>query len=169
MFSSIWECHARGVDMNLWWASGRGFQWAVWEPLLLHILCCCRSGRRWNFCHFYGTTQQGVNEVWNKNSHPTQCTDRKKIQCFILAAVIFAVISALCSARMLPNFHNLRSKEKWFLVRSPPFSVFPPTCYCMSKLVMQSRAGVRWKDWQEDPVLKEIVWVSRHSLWWTSG
>lgn len=96
-----------------------------------------------------------------KTLSPLSAQTEKKIVLYTCCCdTLFAVILTLQSARMLPKFYNLRSKEKWFLVRSPPFSLFLPTCYCMSKLVMQSRAGARWKDWQEDPVLRERHCVS---------
>lgn len=171
VFAVISECHTGEGDVNLWSASGLSFQRVVWELLLLHILCCCMSGRRWNFCHFYGITQQGVNEVWNKNSQPTQCTDRKKIVFYTCCCDrLFGVILTLHSAKILSKFYNLRSKEQWFLVRSLPFSLFPPTCYCTSKLVMQSRSEVKRLTRGFCSQRKKFCkWISRHNLQWTSG
>lgn len=62
----------------LWFTSGLGFWWVLWV-LLQHIMYGCIGRRRWNCCLFYGITQQGANEGWNKNSRPTHCTDRKQI------------------------------------------------------------------------------------------
>lgn len=96
-----------------------------------------------------------------KTLSPLNAQIDKKIVLYICCDTLFVVVLTLHSARMLPKIYNLRSKGKWFLVRSPSLSLFPPTCCCMSKLVLQSRAGVRWKDWQEDPVLREKFCVSR--------
>lgn len=87
-------------------------------------------------------------------------TDKKIVFCICCCDMLFVVVLTIQSARILRKIYNLRSKGKWFLVSSPSFSLLPPTCCCMSKLVLQSRAGVRWTDWQKDPVLRERNCVS---------
>lgn len=79
-----------------------------------------------------------------KTLSPLSAQAEKKTVLFTCCCdVLFAVILTLHSTRMIPKFYNLRSKEKWFLVRPPLFFLFLPTCYCMSKLVMQSRNEVK--------------------------
>lgn len=96
-----------------------------------------------------------------KTLSPLNAQTEKKIVLYICCCdMLFVVVLTFHSARMFPKIYNLRSKGKWFLVRSPYFSLFPPACCCMSKLVLQSRAGMRWKDWQEDPALRERNCVS---------
>lgn len=80
-------------------------------------------------------------------------TEKKTVLFTCCCDMLFAVILTLHSARMLPKFYNLRSKEKWFLVRPPRFfSFYQHATACQS---WWCKAGTRWKDWQEDPVLRE--------------